>query len=345
MVPPSKRVSLWLGINSVPELREGEFSRDEEVPIIPDQMGVLPGLVAQRFFYSSSGDEAKIAWQGPASLVHIYQYDRYAPSLGKPLESAFEIVEEVTTNSLHPLRLQFLQPPQCLSTLVGQHVCIAEPWDFDDIDEDENEHLNWYLRRRRRLNAKNTSNALEMALVDPMQLTPIQCHRVRDAVLLSELVPIDFSEPFARFFMASPIYVNRLHPIGRTLFRCLAALAIAERDDRISQQVFVELQTLSESILRRVFYYKDDYLSPGSKLPCETIATNCVRRVFEIVEQNKLIEGFVSPEIPNLNEWVPDVNGGAPKEEQPIVDDASCIGNPFGKVLIELPRRDSQQTT
>lgn len=126
-----------------------------------------------------------------------------------------------------------------------------------------------------------------------------------------------------------------LHPVGSAVVRCLAACSLAERDERIPSPTLHLLAGLKSSISQSMT------LTPKDKLFYEAIGrstvnlTNLVISLFRIVDDHNLLDGFVSPTIPDAAKFVPDLQTAVLQSDSVGVRSESKTS--FGRLITEWP--------
>ena len=128
---------------------------------------------------------------------------------------------------------------------------------------------------------------------------------------------------------------DALHPFGQALIRCLAACLRAERDGEDTLEMSETISRISnEWMMLRLEDSK-----PRSRL------LQLAQDIFELVARCHLIDGFVPPEPPQVDELVPDIPG-ADSSRKSWMQWSGCYDvdlnlGPFGRVITEWPLADT----
>lgn len=339
LVPDSQKVSVWLIPPGKLFLREGKISCGVEIPQVPKEMGgVIAALCAQKWRFPH-GLQADFEWEGLESVLENVDEDEYfsvESSFSQPLISGLRLATAWAT--MVNTRVQFLEPPAGCANLLLQNVGVLDE-DALDGDESTEQSQQAQLIQKRKINA-----LLTKAIMDPMSLDHQEIRDMIEATFFHAVIPIPFSTPFAECVASDEsMKINKMHPIGIAIFRCIAACSLAVSEKRLSAAVEQEVRSLNNGCFPDQF----SFVFAGGLQTMKQKATislgEYAARLFAIVEQNQLINGFVSPTIPDpidyvpkitsLSEFLSDTSVRASTDNQNL----SKFKGPFGKLINEWP--------
>ncbi len=320
MVPAPKRVRLWLTDPGRFEFREG-LTRSELTCAIPETLSRAAVEQAPRLFdetLSASG----VSWRGLRSIFASSNLQlHHSPT---PALAALGCAAAWT--HFIPQQLQFLRPPRGMETLLIQPVGRVE-------DQTEASADPWLRRVRTRNVAarKGKGWARETTLLkclrdEPENLTE---RDLADALDLLEPRPVNFAPPFQAHVGTEDMYgefqwLNLAHPLGPMLMRCLAAVELAIREQRLKASAAIEYQQYFGTLS-----YKES-----------------AARLFSFVEKHCLIESFREPETPDALTMVPKLPGDDSGDDWYFGLDKWAKAGPFGQVITTwpLPDLDASET-
>jgi hypothetical protein len=333
LIPDSKAPTLWLVSGASIEIKEAKLVDGEEVPIVPNEIGCVAKMLTQSLFSQKSICNIHgFHWDGPDSLVESIDFH-----ISVPFSVALDWSRSCIFRRLGIARLQLLQPPEGISKLLEQFVCVAhEELKVPDRHEQANDADSLMKQRRKMLCTPEVKNALALAQSNPASLQPKQRHLLSLVVAVhhqdSTVLPVAFSDPFSKCCVTQSGQLNLLHNYGQTVFRCLAACALAELDERVGSGLYRAVAALSESQMFRKFIDPTEQHNLLHKFESE---------LFKLVTAYKLIDGFAAPARPSDEESIPSL-ANAGTSELPFRPwsreyELPMIKGHFGKIITKWP--------
>ena len=328
-VPDAQTTTLWLTSTGKLEIREGSFPKGEEVPELPTEAESHFLQQVSHLWHLPCESKVRSEWRGPVSLgppTSRSAIIMHRSGRSVPLSAIMQLLEH-WRKKLVIARVQFLEPPEGQPDLIVQSVYIV----MGDRSDDE---ASGTVDRRAYLKQPEVTNALQVAWEDPQDLQPHQRERLRHAV--RGPVPVPFSDPFSRYFACSS-ELNSGHTVGNAVLRCLAACSFAERDNRIPKAALRDLESLKYSFNRLKWSAEHILFWKALEAFSEIGIKGIVARLFAIVADHKIIDGFVAPSIPEASEFVPSIseNNSSLADSTP----GNEIEHPsvFGRLITEWP--------
>lgn len=308
-IPDDQFLTLWLATGGVLNERQSETVGDE-IPIIPEECTTLFAELAYGYWRVPADIETGLNWEGSMSFGPTGPIG--GTGISAPVSRALQLLTSWRSRNLVTVGCRFLRGVTSNSILMQPlNARVGPQIQKISCDPEFNRH-------------PDVIAALQVALEDPLRLSPGQRFFVRQA--LSGRFPFSFRHPFAHCF-AYRTFFNLGHPGGLAIARCLVACHVAERDGRMPKDAIKhinELRTvltfgeirnremLSFHILQRMRLFH----------PCEF-----ANRLFQLVVTFGLLDAFVPPAVPSESECVPD-------------NWEFVLGEPrgsFGKVITEWP--------
>lgn len=323
VVPDSKRVRVWLVSPGTLDFREGEPTRGQHIPRVPDLVSDLIPMLAAEALRFPLDSMVKFEWQGPASVARVSSPTIYYQEVFSiPLRRGLSCAADWTP--LIEMCLQFLEPPESSTELMPQSVGILDTRALRTYTHDFN------TEKARRERAREINESLAAAVNDPSLLEPNQIQDVEIALgnlhlsVSSNTLPIPFASPFSKFLtIVQHQRINKLPVAGLAVYRGLAAYTLANRENRIPRTGIAEMNEL-------LIYFR---IGDGFKRRVQDRFLEFCARLFAIVENYQLIAGFVAPFLPEKPDHLPELAGNL----EPDLDWGSRLTGSFGKLITQWP--------
>jgi len=294
-ISDSRIPSLWLDSEKGLIERTENLSSCEEILALPSEVeGQFRKLASDLWGIPGESSET-FEWKGRLALAPPartnFQFNNITKSA--PAETIINFLQSRSGQALTKTRLQFLEPDSSEAPIINQFIC---------VQSSEALSIRQAVTQKEFLRSPKVLNALQVATMSPESLKVE--HRAFLQRAITVAMPVPFSDPFSKYF-SSLGYINSCHPTGQLLLQCICALVLASIEKRIPLFQTTSFNRLVESYESSCETAASDtsilqMLGAVSQIDAIQFAFT----VFDFVENNKLIDGFVRPSEPNESEFV-----------------------------------------